>query len=789
MAHLKVKLRNATNSYFISKDLLIFAIFILFISLFFQIYKSQYLLAEEIASEQDTPSNNKSNQSDPQESDNETAQKQIDPKIIKALLEKLSKLDEEENYNEIIENIDKLENKDELLAEVDEIKDIYIRSLNNLLSQSLESNKPNWQIIENYASKIIEHINNHPLANYAMGLCYANKSKPNLSKALEYLSIAKKSKNAPKDISKVYWIIWAKKNLYYLIAILVALVSIPIVVKAKKTKQEKVLNDLNLPIQEIEESETHESSLQISTNEVIGENSKQTTKELHVSNKNEIESIPKDKIANLQLQDQQPIPIHEKANINQIASKSAFDQQPSSYSQTTKEKETINLTHTSSISNIASSTDDTKTTMTSSFAKKPDDSYRFYKSNKSSQFSSPSSNEYENKNEKPIDHIDLENKHIQSQINNNHQTSQTNEILEIDLQKALEKESETTTQNIALSPTINNVDQETKLESINIKTNFIAERTIRVPNDSDIEKRWQLLCKLASNSDIYEHLALESARMATTGENNTSPTNEYDDVKIDLSPEALKDNLIEKLQMLAITDNELRILLQQRKIEHLPALCEYILTKPDPVRLAYIARELGYYHDPAVTDILVGLLNHEDSRVVIAAIQGLQINGLNQDIIHICPFIQSSTPAIFEAARTALEHFGPKRILEAFLEISSYTDEKLRISAVYLLARMKGAKVTELLVKLLNSDPSTEVRKQVILSMALHKDPTFLPHLREYARKTKLEEEKKLLRRAIVYLQNIESALRGNKSSQGAIIQQNYHKNITDFTSDKTYTS
>ena len=65
----------------------------------------------------------------------------------------------------------------------------------------------------------------------------------------------------------------------------------------------------------------------------------------------------------------------------------------------------------------------------------------------------------------------------------------------------------------------------------------------------------------------------------------------FGDVSIDLSEEALKDDLVGKLKMLAITDSELRELFALRNPAHIPHLIEYIMTKPEPARLAFVAKE------------------------------------------------------------------------------------------------------------------------------------------------------------------------------------------------------
>ncbi|MFZ2960162.1 MAG: hypothetical protein WA705_25045 [Candidatus Ozemobacteraceae bacterium] len=224
------------------------------------------------------------------------------------------------------------------------------------------------------------------------------------------------------------------------------------------------------------------------------------------------------------------------------------------------------------------------------------------------------------------------------------------------------------------------------------------------------------------------------------------------DLTIDLSDESLKDDLLGKLKMLAIEDGELRTLLMQRNPDHLPHLIEFIQTRPEPVRLSYVARELGYYQDPAVPDVLASLLYHDDQRVALAAIQGLQNYGGTTAVLHLCPFLHSEMPMLVDASKTALGTFGPQKILAAFAELPGNADERVRDGGVFVLSRMRGRPVSELLQKMLISDRSELIRKKIILAMTYQKDPSHINALRE-CMKTAGEEEKKLARKAIVYLQ------------------------------------
>ncbi|MBR4330715.1 MAG: HEAT repeat domain-containing protein, partial [Candidatus Riflebacteria bacterium] len=222
------------------------------------------------------------------------------------------------------------------------------------------------------------------------------------------------------------------------------------------------------------------------------------------------------------------------------------------------------------------------------------------------------------------------------------------------------------------------------------------------------------------------------------------------DVSIDLSEEALKDDLVGKLKMLAITDSELRELFAMKNPAHIPHLIEYIMTKPEPMRLAFVAKEIGNYGDPAVVDTLASLLYHEDERVVLAAIQGLEATKSPAAVIPLCPFLRSEIPLYAQAARTALSKFGAVKIMQALKDLPTFTDIKLKEAGIFVLSRMKGDPVEKILKTLLN-DESSSVRIQAILAMSYQKNPVYIDPLREFYRIAN-ETEKSMTRKAIVYL-------------------------------------
>lgn len=287
------------------------------------------------------------------------------------------------------------------------------------------------------------------------------------------------------------------------------------------------------------------------------------------------------------------------------------------------------------------------------------------------------------------------------------------------------------------------------------------ERRPSVQADPELDILWGNLSRKAMQGRISPQYrrgdAVSAARGYAAGfgssaaSKNQEPDFNTSDVSIDLSDEALRDDLIGKLKMLAITDGELRELFSMKNAAHIPHLIEYIMTRPEPLRLAFVAREIGHYGDPAVIDTLASLLYHEDERVALAAINGLENSKKPAAVIHLCPFLQSELPILAQAARTALLNFGAVKILQAFKNLPEHPDEKIRIGGVFVLSRMKGNAVEELLKKMLHDD-SLEVRSKTILAMSYQKNPVYIEPLREFFR-IATEADKAMARKAIVYLQ------------------------------------
>ena len=295
-------------------------------------------------------------------------------------------------------------------------------------------------------------------------------------------------------------------------------------------------------------------------------------------------------------------------------------------------------------------------------------------------------------------------------------------------------------------------DREDKENAIKLIKN---EKTSQI--DPEIDIIWETLSKKALESHIepLTREEIETNVFATANKQDISKQFYTDDLSLDLSEEALREDLVGKLKMLAISDGELRELLAQKNPAHIPAIIEYIMTRPEPVRLAFIAREIGHYRDAAVIDTLETLLYNNDERVVLAAIQGLENSKHPSAVLLLCGFIRSDIPLLAQAARSALTKFGAVLIIEAMQNLQAHSDEKIKEAAIFVLSRMKGSAVEDLLKKML-LDKSEEIRCKAILAMSFQKNPLYAETLREFFR-TATGKDKSLARKAIVYLQSFAS--------------------------------
>ena len=89
---------------------------------------------------------------------------------------------------------------------------------------------------------------------------------------------------------------------------------------------------------------------------------------------------------------------------------------------------------------------------------------------------------------------------------------------------------------------------------------------------------------------------------------------------------------------------------------------------------------------------------NNDERVVLAAIQGLENSRHPSAVLLLCGFIRSDIPLLAQAARSALTKFGAVLIIEE-CKFTSSIRRKIKEAAIFVLSRMKGSAVEDLLKK------------------------------------------------------------------------------------------
>ena len=90
------------------------------------------------------------------------------------------------------------------------------------------------------------------------------------------------------------------------------------------------------------------------------------------------------------------------------------------------------------------------------------------------------------------------------------------------------------------------------------------------------------------------------------------------------------------------------------------------------------------------------------------------------------------------------------------MHLPDHPDENIKEAGIFVLSRMKGEQVEDLLATMLN-DESEFIQSKVVLAMSYQKNPVYIEELREFYRKAK-GEPKALARKAIVYLQAFKKA-------------------------------
>ena len=645
---------------------------------------------------------------EPTEEELAAAQAALDKKTEK-LVEEVKKIGN--NSSAIIECLLKDENQDAL--------DNSAELLEKLVGALLNDKKQNYSDLENYGQKLCSKDKKSALGNLALGLGLMNKKKPNLKRAMECLSIAKSAKNPHPNASSAYLSCLMKRFGLYIFLGIAAAIGIPIgiIIKKKKAKKAEEVS------QNAEVSDDGENiNLQQLLNEGpdLSGNSDSSAELNMLNNADSLQNTSLNKDLNVSepaKPQEQPVLDIKSPEINNIKNNEAPVNQIQKEKAEAKPSAPTANSNSSSIASTSVPATDSSTQTTTA-------------------------------------------------------TAPAKKIVRVVKKVRVRKDSEGNSYVVSESPATSSSSESDYSSNTVNRADLEAVKTIRKkkkkplpPIDTQLDILWGNLSRKA----MQGHIGL-MARKADALPNALGPTNSgggpvysggyssdnrvtdirLGDVSIDLSEEALKDDLVGKLKMLAITDAELRELFAMKNPAHIPHLIEYIMTKPEPMRLAFVAKEIGNYGDPAVVDTLASLLYHEDERVVLAAIQGLEATKSPAAVIPLCPFLRSEIPLYAQAARTALSKFGAVKIMQALKDLPTFTDIKLKEAGIFVLSRMKGDPVEKILKTLLN-DESSSVRIQTILAMSYQKNPVYIDSLREFYRIAN-ETEKSMTRKAIVYL-------------------------------------
>lgn len=595
----------------------------------------------------------------------------------------------------------------EVIAELQEFEDAVVES-NELLAIYIEAlikiDKPDWNTVNRVARVLGSKDNSSSLANYAQGLYWQNAKKPDNSKAVMYFGKAKAAKNPYPGASTAYYIALVKS--YWII--LLAVVALPIVAVVQKKKKQKAALAALAETPAAEGAETAPA----------GDDAASKLQEL------------------LQTPDAAAKPADAKSSTAQAASVAAENKAAIAADKSAQKTEgpdasagssqtAVGAAPTKEAGSAATTTRKVVKVVRKVKAAKPKDA------------------------DEVVEEIIEEEPPAKPFVP--YRPGQPSA-------QPSPAAAPVSTPPAADYGTIT-AKRQAEIEKIREMTR--PDRRPSVQADSELDALWSNLSRKALAGRIGPHArrqdAISVARSSSPSFTPVSGQKDNDidfntsDVTIDLSDEALREDLIGKLKMLCISDGELRELFAMKNAAHIPHLIEYILTKPEPLRLAFVTREIGHYGDPAVIDTLASLLYHQDERVALAAIQGLENSKKPTAVLHLCPFLRSEIPLLAQAARTALSNFGAVKILQAFKNLPEHSDEKIREAGVFVLSRMKGNAVEELLKKMLHDD-SLEVRTRTILAMSYQKNPIYIDALREFFR-IAAESDKAMARKAIVYLQ------------------------------------
>ncbi len=596
--------------------------------------------------------------------------------------------------------------------------------LEKVLEALLNDKKPNYESIKGYGDKLSRMDKGSSLGFYAQGLGQMYAKKPNLAKAMEFFGKAKSAKNPYKDAASAYTTCLLKRFGLFIALVPIIIIALIVVIIIKKKKAKKAAAE-NAEGSGTEDNNT-DVDLQKLLEEPLDNNGSNETNatENNVAESNSANGSEIKKDNNVT---PVPTPAPATAQANQPA--------PKSLPEPASNNVTNNVATTQKVAeNVPNKVEPAKTG----------------NAQKQTTDSAAGVNETANVSSAPAKKVVRVVKKVRVRKDANGNSYVVSE--------------DTAQQTDSSESKNNNIAQSLEdLETIRGISRPVSKPL--PPVDTQLDILWGNLSRKAMQGHIglmaRKSDSLSSALTPTSVSgvtsypaynNNENRINDirFGDVSIDLSEEALKDDLVGKLKMLAITDSELRELFALKNPSHIPHLIEYIMTKPEPARLAFVAKELGNYPDPAVVDALSSLLYHEDERVVLAAIQGLEATKLPAAIIPLCPFLRADIPLYAQAARTALGKFGAVKIMQALKDLPTFTDIKLKEAGIFVLSRMKGEPVEKILKTLLN-DESSSVRVQTILAMSYQKNPVYIDALREFYRIAN-ETEKSMTRKAIVYL-------------------------------------
>ncbi len=630
----------------------------------------------------------------------------------------------------------------DFLSQEENIDAVYENAylLERLLEAHLNSKKPNYNLIKRYGESLARIDRKSSIANYAQALYFMNARKPDYKKAMLFLDNAKKAKKPYKNVSSAYFTCVIKRFLipiiliFVLIIVLIVFLVIKIIKKKKQSQQTEIENsestsnpeEIDLqklldetPSNNVEKKEINETNNNVSSNNVIPQE-KEIDKNTEINN-----NLPKTPVI--------PTPSSQEIKAESLENNDLYKDNSENQKQEKINSQDNNISNieTSEPNKIQGNSEATKDSIQT---KTEIDS----SSNKSSTNSTPV---------KKVVRV-VKKVRVRKDADGNSyvisEDTSTKNISESDNQQQIQQTSED----------LNSIRNITKINNKPLP-----------PVDSQLDILWENLSRkalqghiglmarksetISSSLSMPNSNNINSYNPAIVNDNNISDIR-FGDVSIDLSEEALKEDLVGKLKMLAITDSELRELFALKNPAHIPYLIEYIMTKPEPIRLAFVAKELGNYSDPAVIDTLSSLLYNEDERVVLAAIQGLEATKSPAAVIPLCPFLRSEIPLYAQAARTALSKFGAVKIMQALKDLPTFTDIKLKEAGIFVLSRMKGEPVEKILKTLLG-DESSSVRIQAILAMSYQKNPVYIDALRDFYRIAN-DTEKSMTRKAIVYL-------------------------------------